>query len=464
VDLIGGLVRGGVAAAVAVFYRLERRGPPVPQGPVVLVANHPNSLLDPLILFRTAGRRSRPLARAPLFDKPILGSLIRAVGGIPVYRREDDPAQVPRNRDALRAAIAALREGAAVQIFPEGRTHSDPAIAKLRTGTARIALGAEADEAWTLGAVVVPVGLTYARKILFRGHAVALYGDPIPVADYREAYQQDEQRAARLLTREIDRRLRTLTLDLARHEDADLIDTAERLWSLGKGLRTSRQRVALGDRLPRLQAFARGLAWIRAHDPDRHRRLAARVRRYQRTMGVLGAGEGDLPEGYRLSKAFRWIMKRGLPLALFAPVAALAAFAWGGPYLLVRRAVGRLDLLPEVVATYKVGAGLMAYPLFLALWWWIAFWFFGWRVALAVALTLPAAGLIAVRWFDLASEALQDLRLLLRLAWPAGKGRRSKRSARQRMAAERRDLTAEFDAIQELMDSDPPPSSPSGLG
>jgi glycerol-3-phosphate O-acyltransferase / dihydroxyacetone phosphate acyltransferase len=455
--VIGSILRRTATAAAGVFYRLERRGPPVPPGPVLLVANHPNSLLDPLILFRTSGRRSRPLARAPLFDRPVLGWVIRAVGAIPVYRREDDPAQMARNRDALRAAVEALGSGDAVQIFPEGRTHSDAALAPLRTGAARIALGAEAEAGWRLGAVIVPVGLTYARKAVFRAHAVALYGEPIPVASYRDAYRRDEQAAVRALTAEIDGRLRALTLDLARTEDAHLIDAAERVWSLGKGLRTTRQRVGLGDRLPRLQAFARGLAWLRVHDPERHRRLAARVRRYQRTTAVLGAREADVPDAYRMRPALRWILTRALPVVLLAPVGLAAAVVWGAPYLIVGRAVHRMDLLPEVVATYKVGGSLLAYPLFLALWTALLVWRLGWTAGLVGLVVFPALGFVAVRWMDALSETTQDLRLLVRLAGPRPRGARARRQARARIAAERSALTAEFDALWELMEAAQPP-------
>jgi glycerol-3-phosphate O-acyltransferase / dihydroxyacetone phosphate acyltransferase len=461
--MIGSVLRAIVAATVAIFYRLERVGPGVPPGPVLLVANHPNSLLDPLILFRTAGRRSRPLARAPLFDRPVLGFLMRAVGAIPIYRREDDPSQMSRNRDSLRAAIQSLLDGDAVQIFPEGRTHSDPSIAPLRTGAARIALGAEAEAGWRVGVQIVPVGLTYARKAVFRGHAVALYGETLCVGSFRSMFQRDEQAAVRALTAEIDARLRALTLDLTRSQDADLIDAAERVWSVSKGLRTSRQRVRLADRIPRLQAFARGLAWLRAHQPDRHRRLAVRVRRYQRIMALLGAGEGDVPEAYRLRPAVHWLLRRGAPTVVLAPVAAVAAFAWAIPYGLVRRVVGRMDLPPEVVATYKVGAGLLAYPLMLTGWVALTFWFLGWRTAAVVGVLLPVAGLVAVRWLDLAAETIQDLRLLARLYWPGGRTTRARQLARVRMTAERRKLTAEFDAIRELMESDgPSPEPPPG--
>jgi glycerol-3-phosphate O-acyltransferase / dihydroxyacetone phosphate acyltransferase len=453
--VIGSLIRRATAGAAGIFYRLERRGPPVPAGPVLLVANHPNSLLDPLILFRTSGRRSRPLARAPLFERPVLGRIIRAVGAIPVYRREDDPAQMARNRDALRAAIDALGAGDAVQIFPEGRTHSDSTLAPLRTGAARIVLGAEAAADWRLGAVVVPVGLTYARKAVFRGRAVALYGEPVPAAAYRDQYRRDDQAAVRELTAEIDRRLRALTLDLARTEDADLIDAAERVWALGKGLRTSRQRVPLAERLPRLQAFARGLAWIRVHEPDRHRRLAARVRRYQRTTAVLGAGEGDVPEEYRVRPALRWVLTRAAPVVLLAPLGMVAAVVWGPPYLLVGRAVRRMDLLPEVVATYKVGGSLLAYPMFLGLWTAAIAWRFGWSTAFVAALALSALGFMAVRWMDALRDAIQDLRLLVRLVGPGTRTSRARRRARSRIAAERQALTAEFDALREVMEAAP---------
>ena len=60
--------------------------------------------------------------------------MLRTLGGIPVYRRQDDPAAMHRNEDMFRAAVEVLREGGAIQIYPEGRSHSEAHLAEFRTG------------------------------------------------------------------------------------------------------------------------------------------------------------------------------------------------------------------------------------------------------------------------------------------------------------------------------------------
>ena len=75
--------------AVQIFYRVQRIGATLPDGPVLLVANHPNSLLDPALVQATAGRPSRFLAKSTLFQGHFLSPLIRRSGAIPVHRRID---------------------------------------------------------------------------------------------------------------------------------------------------------------------------------------------------------------------------------------------------------------------------------------------------------------------------------------------------------------------------------------
>ncbi|MGH7552875.1 MAG: 1-acyl-sn-glycerol-3-phosphate acyltransferase [Longimicrobiales bacterium] len=436
-----------VGWTASIFYQLERAGGPIPGGPVLVVANHPNSLLDPLIVFRVAGRPTRPLAKAPLFDQMFVGTMLRGLGGLPVYRRQDDAEQMHRNEDTFRLAIAALRAGDAVQIYPEGTSHSEPGLVPLRTGAARIALGAEADSEWSLGLQIVPVGLTYRRKNLFRGRALAVIGEAFDVDPFRDVYDSDSAQAVRALTDEIARRLQTVTLNLTRSEDQELVETAEALYTRVKGIAGWREREPLADRLPRLQEFARGLAWVRAHDAPRYERLAAEVRRYARRLQLFGASDAEVPPKYAAPSVLRYLIREAPLVILGVPLAAAAAILWYPPYLAPRIAVRMIRPEHEAVATYKLATAFFVMPLWCAL-----CAFLAWRVAgpvagVVTASAVPALGFFALAWRERWARVREDVRLFFRVLRHPRK--------RDRLAAQRNALAREFDEILKHMRAPP---------
>src|SRR5262245_15043890 len=160
-----GLARGLVRALTKFYYpRIEVTGGQlVPRtGPVLLVANHPNSLIDPVLLGIAAQRPVRLMAKAPLFDIPVFGAVLRALGMVPAYRGSDDAKQVAKNLESLAVAARQLATGCAMGIFPEGKSHDAPQLALVRSGAARLAMQALA--AGARGLRVVPVGINYERK------------------------------------------------------------------------------------------------------------------------------------------------------------------------------------------------------------------------------------------------------------------------------------------------------------
>jgi 1-acyl-sn-glycerol-3-phosphate acyltransferase len=442
---VGALARGIARVtgwAVGAFYELDHVGPDVPSGPVLLVANHPNALIDPVIVFRVAGRPARPLAKAPLFEHPLVGPPLKGLGGLPVYRKKDDPERMHLNDTTFDAAIQALHDGDAVQIFPEGASHSEPSLAPLRTGAARIALQAEQRAGWQLGLRIVPVGLTYARKKMFRSRALALVGDAFGVADLREAYQQDPTEAVRLLTERITDALEAVTLNLSTTEDHLLIDVAERLYARSKR-RPLEERERLASRFPRLQQFAEGLAWLRAHDPARHARLAAAVKDYGRRVRRLGSEGDDVPSRYPAGRVVSYVIVQGLALAFGFPLAALGALFWGIPYLIPRLVLRVVNVTEDAIATYKLMISLVFFPLGYAAWITLAGVYLGAPWAVAAALLLPALGAFALRWGLRWERVKADARVFARVL-------RHPRD-HDRLAEERRRIAAEIDAIRELI-------------
>ena len=182
------------------FYEVGQLGRSIPVGPVIVIANHPNSVMDGLVVLKIAGRPVRPLARAPLFEQPLFGHLLRGMKALPVYRPQDLPGETWKNDETFEAAVRALQSHEAVLIFPEGLSHSEARLGKMKTGAARIALEAEEAADWQLKLRVVPVGLTYHRKHAFRGRVAVAVGRPLEVGNWREVRQGDEWAAVESLT------------------------------------------------------------------------------------------------------------------------------------------------------------------------------------------------------------------------------------------------------------------------
>lgn len=432
-----------VGWAVGVFLQVKRRGPKLPDGPVLVIANHPNAMIDPLVVFRTAGRPTRPLAKAPLFDMALVGTVLRGLGGLPVYRRQDDPTRLHENERTFDAAIGALQAGEAVQLYPEGQSHSEPSLTPLKTGAARIAFLAEERAGWALGLKIVPVGLTYERKHLFRGRVVATVGESIAPGDHRIDYEAAPREAVRTLTEHMTRSLEAVTLNLEASEDRELIEIVEGLYALEKGYAVPRERPSLSRRLPRLQAFARGLAWLRANDPAEVTRLERAVRRYRQIQILLGSREAQVPGRYRTSAVVLHTLRELLTMLLLAPLAAVGTIAWAIPYRAPRWAVARTNPKHDAISTYKLGVAMLAFPLMLALWALLA-----WRVGGAAwmagtVLGLPVAGLGWIGWSEHWHSFREDVSVFIRAA--------PRRRSRERLRELRTGLVEDIDRIAALL-------------
>jgi 1-acyl-sn-glycerol-3-phosphate acyltransferase len=231
------LVRAIAGVASVPDYR--GRGSLPTRGGVILAVNHLANI-DPVLLARFVleqRRIPRFLAKSELFDTPVLRTVLSGAGQIAVYRERDNAA------DVLRDAVAALRKGELVVIYPEGTLTTDPDWWPMlaRTGVARLALAA--------GVPVVPVAQWGAHRVLGPGLRVrprrlysVLVGSPVDLTAARASHRgQPSAETLQTATTAVMSRIRDQLAEL-RGEPAP-----PRVWDPRKGRRTSEGYVRVDE-------------------------------------------------------------------------------------------------------------------------------------------------------------------------------------------------------------------------
>jgi len=395
-------IRAVVGAALRLFYKVRLAGSSAPlEGPVMFVGNHPNALVDPALVFVVTPRHVTFLAKAPLFRMPVLAQLLKGIGALPVYRKQDNPTMMAQNEGTLEAAAGALVEGRAITIFPEGRSHSEPQLGELKTGAARIALRAVKQGAPVR---IVPVGLTYAEKDRFRSEVLIQVGEPIDARAFGDA---SDAQAARALTDAIAEGLRRVTLNLGAWEDLPLLQTAEALYALRVG-----ERARDPDRL---RLFARGAQLLRSEQPERYDQVREELLDFQRRLAIGRASPSDLALEYRPTQV-AWFVLRNLAMLLFGlPLVALGLVAFWLPYQIPSWLTDFQKPELDMVATVKLLAAMVVAPMWLLVLALVFWWKLGVVAAvLVIVLALPLA--LFTRYFvEHWQSVLSDVRVFFTL-------------------------------------------------
>ena len=399
------LVQALISVALRLFFRRieTSRDHLVPRtGALVFVLNHPNGLIDPALVFAALPRRISFLAKSTLFRLPVVSWLLRTVEALPLYRRADPGEDVSQNLRTFEACRRLLLRGRCIALFPEGVSHNATKLLPVKTGAARIALGAAVP-----GLKVVPVGLYYTSKTSFRGEALLRFGEPMDVPPSApDEHGEPEREAVRELSARIEAALRAVTLNVESEEQLDAARKAERLFSsVYEGLNMKVPLAERFDFLRRLSAqlFARLSA---AKDAEE---LRGRILRHEAELERTGIS----PENLSLSEHSRWyvarhFLLRAAVLLALSPLTVVGALLHLPAYLICTLLAWLFPRhgVDEIGPTVKILAAMLFMPLtwlVVSAWAWVQW---GWQAAL-VALPLSIlCGYVALR----SLEELYDMR------------------------------------------------------
>lgn len=421
--------------ALRLFFQIETPVDPhralQTQGPVVFVGNHPNGLIDPGMLFILARRQVTFLAKEPLFRIPVLGWILKGMDALPVFRKQDGPGDTTKNESTLTASVDALVAGRAITLFPEGKSHSEPQLAELKTGAARIAL-----EAVRRGAPVtlVPVGITYEEKDTFRSRVHVEVGLPLQLTRFLEQGEQTPQDAARALTDAIADALRAVTLNLEAWEELPILETAEQLYALEHGEKA-------GDS-ERRKAFARGMAVLRTERPEQFEALKSQLKSFRSRMDLLRVSPDDLSSQYR-PLTVAWFIVRNLLWLTSLPLFALGMLLFVIPYYLPLVAVKATKPDVDVESTIKFVVALVLGPLWWALLTGLAWWQGGVGFGVFTLIAVPFLALFTRIFYERRLASLRDVRTFFTIS--------SRKQLKVALVAEGAALTRQINALAEQL-------------
>ena len=313
------LVRNLIRAITGTFFRrIDVVGAEnVPDtGPVIFAGNHPNALMDGWLLTARCGRWPLHfMANAKLWDYPMMAPLLNAGGAVPVYRREDhgDDADNSRAFDRL---YKVLEAGDCMGVFPEGVSHVESQLTRLKTGAARIALSVA-----RRGKVVVrivPCGLNYIHRHRFRSQVLIEFGEAIEIDDqWLRDYDNDEQQTVRALTERLASALANVTLNAPDWNTLRFVQAARRLYKPATADLSPSEYVELNRRF--IQRY------VASRDDPELQAFRADVEDYQARLEMLDLKDYQLRQPVSLSRLFRKIMVRGLTIIAWLPLAVPGA-------------------------------------------------------------------------------------------------------------------------------------------
>jgi 1-acyl-sn-glycerol-3-phosphate acyltransferase len=264
------------------FERVEvRHAERVPRtGAVLLCINHPNNLIDSLLVGSVLQRQVHYLATGTLFRNPMMARLLVALGVIPVQRQADDAGRTERNAEMFATCGEAFDRGQLIAIYPEGATRAEASLQPIKSGAARIALGYELRAPGRL--TVVPVGLSFAARRRFRGRVLVSFGEPIDLSAHG-ASPGEPAKALHALTSAIQAAMEREVVRAERIDTAAFGQAVEVLYRGDVEREMWEKRSASGRRVVPFQSSASigaAIEHFRRHDPERIERLWQRILGY----------------------------------------------------------------------------------------------------------------------------------------------------------------------------------------
>ncbi|MBX0333984.1 lysophospholipid acyltransferase family protein [Pontibacter sp. HSC-14F20] len=383
------------------------------RGPLLVVANHPNTFMDPIVIASLLPQQVYFIAKSTVFSSPLHNWLLHHMNLIPINRREDQPNEPVDNEATFKASYQALEAQKTLLIFPEGTSFNERRLRKLKTGTARMALSAVELLAEVADLQILPVGLNYSDPTRFRSDVFVNVGKPIAVASYLSRYRHDGKSTVNELTDHIRQQLEKLIVITPSDDEDILIRQIEDVY---KGRLAAETPIAAPRHVRDFlltRAIAKGLAYFLETQPVRVEHFQNKIRAYTRQLQELDLQH--LPTVEENNVLLRQTLARTVLLTLTMPLYLYGLINNYLAYIIPSKVADVLTQEQEFRAPIMLSVGIFSFPLLYTLQAYTLWHFCPNALYLLLYLiSLPLSGFLALRYWNTLLRVREHW-LLLRL-------------------------------------------------
>lgn len=357
---------------------------------VIFAPNHQNALMDALAVLFTHKGQPVFLARADIFKRKAIASILYFLKILPVYRIRDGFSSVKGNDEIFTKTIDVLKNKNGLVILPEGDHAGFRRLRQLKKGICRVAFQSDEATGFNLRMKIIPVGLEFSNYSRFRQVLTVQYGKPIEVSEYFESYKLNPERALNELRSRLSDEMKSIMVHIESEEDYEAIDEL-RLMINGKYSDDIRFSKLFRDRI-----LVNKMNNLKSSDPSLYKTicdLSLKIKKKAK----------ELKTDYRL------LEKRKHPLGwllagMVAIIVTFPLFIYGNIFNLTFLEIPNLQIRkikdPQFHSSIRYGISLALAFIFLPLYLIISLFIFSsWWLGLIIFLTLPLSGLFAWKYY-----------------------------------------------------------------
>jgi len=399
--------------ALKVFYKkIEVKLPqPLPEkGPLLLVSNHPNTFMDPIVIASLFKQEVYFIAKSTVFSSSFRKWLLQKMNLIPVYRREDGPVVAGSNESTFEKCFEFLNAQGTLLIFPEGNSFSERRLRPLKTGAARIALGAAARLNFNQEILILPIGLNYLEPTRFRSKLLINIAPPIIVNNLAAAYQQDASKAFHILTDQIQTTLEVNIIHTHSNADDELVYQVEAVYK--NHLLSANEADSSEQEFQITQRIVASLEYFKTHDPARVKEIQQKLNGYLQQIKKLGLKDTDFYSLNGKRHFGKWLFESGMFLLFGLPIYLFGLITNYLPYIIPAKVANTLTEEAEFISPIMLTTGIFTFPIFYFIEMYLVLYFtHSWPLILLFIICLPITGLFTLHYY----KQLQNIQASLRL-------------------------------------------------